>query len=90
MHWLPRLFRKEQSEKQLNDELRFDMERQVSSDIAAGMTPAEARRHAQLERKWHRRVMCAVLCELYPSFSWSDKSVFVLPLRGPHFSTYEP
>ena len=49
MHWLTRLFRKEQSEKQLNDELRFHLERQVSDYIAAGMTAAEARRHAQLD-----------------------------------------
>jgi hypothetical protein len=48
MHWLPRLFRKEQSEKQLDAELRFHVERQISDYIAAGMPPEEARRRAQL------------------------------------------
>jgi putative ABC transport system permease protein len=49
MHWQTRLFRKEQTEKQLDAELRFHMERQVADYIAAGMTPAEARRRAQLD-----------------------------------------
>ena len=49
MHWLSRIFRKDQSEKQLDDELRFHVERQISDYVAAGMTPAEARRRAQLD-----------------------------------------
>jgi predicted permease len=48
MHWLRRLFRKEQSEKQLDAELRFHLERQISDYIAAGMAPEEARRCARL------------------------------------------
>ena len=48
MHWLQRLFRKEQSEKQLDSELRFHVERQISDYIASGMAPEEARRRAQL------------------------------------------
>jgi putative ABC transport system permease protein len=48
MHWLSRLFRKEQSEKQLDSELRFHVERQISDYTAAGIAPEEARRRAQL------------------------------------------
>jgi putative ABC transport system permease protein len=49
MYWLRRLFRKEQAEKQLDAELRFHLERQIADYVAAGMTPAEAHRHACLE-----------------------------------------
>ena len=49
MHWLRRLFRKEQSEKQLDAELRFHIERQIADNIAKGMAPEEARRRAQLD-----------------------------------------
>ena len=49
MHWLRRLFRKQQSEKQLDVELRFHIERQISDNIAKGMAPQEARRRAQLD-----------------------------------------
>jgi predicted permease len=49
MHWLHRLLKKGQSEKQLDDELRFHMERQISDYSASGMTPGEARRRAQLD-----------------------------------------
>src|SRR5271163_2771604 len=49
MHWLRRLLNKEQSEKQLDAELRFHIERQISDYVAAGMTPQEARRRAQLD-----------------------------------------
>jgi len=49
VHWLRRLFRKEQSEKQLDAELRDHLERQISDYIAAGMSPEEARRRAHLD-----------------------------------------
>ena len=49
MHWLRRIFNKEQTEKHLDAELRFHLERQISDYIAAGMTPKEARRRAQLD-----------------------------------------
>jgi predicted permease len=49
MHWLRRLFRKEQSEKQLDAELRFHMERQVSDYIGSGMSSEEAKRRARLD-----------------------------------------
>ena len=38
MHWFRRLFQKEKSEKQLDAELRFHLERQISDYIAAGMS----------------------------------------------------
>ena len=49
MHWPLRLFRKEQSEKHLDDELRFHLERQISDYIAAGTPAEEARRRATLD-----------------------------------------
>lgn len=49
MHWLRRFFRKEQSEKQLDRELRFHLERQIADYVAAGMSLEEARRRARLE-----------------------------------------
>jgi len=49
MHWLTRLFRKEQAEKHLDVELRFHLEKQISDYIASGMSPKEARRRATLD-----------------------------------------
>ena len=48
MHWLTRLFRKERSERQLDAELRFHLEKEIADNIASGMTPEEARRMARL------------------------------------------
>jgi putative ABC transport system permease protein len=49
MRSLNRLFHKSKSEDHLNKELRFHIEQQIAANIAAGMSPAEARRRAQLE-----------------------------------------
>ena len=49
MHWLSRLFRKNQAEKELDSELRFHVERRVADFIAGGMSSEEARRRARLE-----------------------------------------
>jgi predicted permease len=49
MHWVHRLFRKQQAEKQLDVELRFHLERQISDYIAAGMSLEESRRRAHLD-----------------------------------------
>jgi putative ABC transport system permease protein len=49
MHWLHRLFLKDQTEKHLDAELRDHLERQISDYITAGMTPGEARRRAHLD-----------------------------------------
>jgi len=48
MHWLRRLFEKGESERQLDAELQFHLERQIADYIATGMTPEEARRRAKL------------------------------------------
>jgi predicted permease len=48
MHWLTRLFRKERSEQQLDAELRFHLEKQISDYVASGLMPEEARRRANL------------------------------------------
>jgi len=49
VHWLHRLFHKQQAEKQLDAELRDHLDRQISDYIAAGITPEEARRRAHLD-----------------------------------------
>jgi predicted permease len=46
MRWLTRLFRRGKLETQLDSELRFHVEQQTADNIAAGMSPAEARRRA--------------------------------------------
>jgi len=49
-NWLRRrwevLFRKEDAERELDEELRFHLEREIETHLAAGMPPAEARRRA--------------------------------------------
>ena len=49
MNWLTRLFRKEQTEKHLDAELRDHLDRQIADYIASGMPLEEARRSAKLE-----------------------------------------
>jgi predicted permease len=48
MHWLTRLFQTEKSEQQLDAELHFHLEKQISEYVAAGLDPQEARRRANL------------------------------------------
>ncbi|MCH6553617.1 MAG: ABC transporter permease [Acidobacteria bacterium] len=48
-HALRSLFRKQQMEQELDEELRFHLERQTAENIKAGMSPAEAHRAARLE-----------------------------------------
>jgi len=48
MPWLGHLFQKEKTEKQLDAELRFHLERQIAESVAAGISPEEARRSATL------------------------------------------
>jgi putative ABC transport system permease protein len=49
MRWLRRLFRKSRMESELDRELRFHLEQQISDNLAAGMSPVEARRHALIK-----------------------------------------
>jgi predicted permease len=44
--WLRNLFQRNQSEAELDEELRFHLERQVHEDVAHGMDPVEARQRA--------------------------------------------
>src|SRR5260370_42299421 len=46
--WLGRLFRKRQTEKLLDAEVRFHLEQRVRGFIASGMSHEEARRRANL------------------------------------------
>ena len=43
------LFRSTRVERELDDELRFHLEEQIARDVAAGMSPADARAAAQRE-----------------------------------------
>jgi putative ABC transport system permease protein len=49
LNWLTRLFRKEQTEKHLDAELRDHLDRQIADYVAEGISPEEARRRAKLE-----------------------------------------
>jgi putative ABC transport system permease protein len=49
MSWWKSLFRKRALDAQLDSELRFHIEKLANDNIAAGMTPEEARRQAVLE-----------------------------------------
>src|SRR5580704_11558413 len=49
MNWLDRLFHKSRSESELDKELRFHLEQQIAGYLAAGISPEEARRRANLE-----------------------------------------
>jgi putative ABC transport system permease protein len=49
MRRIRRLFRRSRAEKELDQELRFHLERQMADNLAAGMSPEDARRNAMLE-----------------------------------------
>jgi predicted permease len=49
MHWLRCVFHKSRAETELDRELRFHLEQGISDNLAAGMTPAEARRDALIK-----------------------------------------
>src|SRR6266576_1252841 len=49
MNWLRRLLHKSRSESHLDKELRFHLGQQIADNIAAGLSPEEARRRAQQE-----------------------------------------
>ncbi len=49
MSWLSHLLHKSRSENHLDKELRFHMDQQIADNVAAGMSPEEARRRATLE-----------------------------------------
>ncbi len=49
MRWLRFLFQEFKAEKELDSELRFHLDELIEANIAAGMSPAEARRQAILD-----------------------------------------
>ena len=49
LHWLRRVFHKSRAETDLDRELRFHLEQLISDNLAAGMTPEEARRDAAIK-----------------------------------------
>ena len=56
MPWWKSLFPKRASDAQMNTELRFHIEELTEENIAAGMSPQEARRRAVLEFGGHEQV----------------------------------
>src|SRR5271170_6156899 len=48
-NWLHSLFQRNTVEQELGSELRFHIERQIQENVAAGMTPQEARHAAVRE-----------------------------------------
>ncbi len=48
-HWVRSLFLKKAVEKELSDEVRFHLERQIEENVASGMPREEARRVNFLE-----------------------------------------
>jgi putative ABC transport system permease protein len=49
MRRIRRLFHRSHTEKELDHELRFNLDRQIDGYVAAGLSPVEARRRANLE-----------------------------------------
>ncbi|HEY6307959.1 MAG TPA: ABC transporter permease [Candidatus Angelobacter sp.] len=49
MYWFRRLFRKQQTERQLDSELRFHLEQRAAELADAGVAPEDARRCARIE-----------------------------------------
>src|SRR6266403_1228012 len=86
MSWWKSLFRKEALDTQLDSELRFHIEKLANDNVAAGMTPEEARRQAALEfggreqikeevRDVYRiRLLDATLANLKSAFRFIRKS----------------
>jgi len=56
MTWWRSFFSKRASDEQMNSELRFHIEELTEENIAAGMTPEEARRRAILEFGGHEQI----------------------------------
>ena len=56
MSWWKSLFPNGASEAQMNSELRFHIDELTEANIAAGMTPEEARRRAILEFGGHEQL----------------------------------
>src|SRR5260370_7134206 len=83
MPWIRRLSQKSRAESDLDKELRFRLEQQIASYIAAGIPPEEARRRANLEFGSLERVKEEVrdtrwethLDNLFPDFRYSLRTL---------------
>ncbi len=65
--WLRSLFRRRAAEADLDDELRFHLERTIEENIASGLVPEEARRQALLDLGGPEQVKesCREACGTY-------------------------
>lgn len=49
------LFRKQQMDREMNDEMRFHLEMQIKDNLEAGMSPEQARpRRGEASEDWNR------------------------------------
>src|SRR5258708_19468222 len=90
MNWWKSLFGKGALDAQLDKELRFHIEKLTNDNIAAGMTPEEARRHSVLEFGGREQVKEEVR-EVYrirflDATVANIKSAFHFILKSPTFS----
>jgi putative ABC transport system permease protein len=90
MPWWKSLLPKRASDAQMNSELRFHIEELTEANIAAGMTPEEARRRAMLEFGGHEQLK-EELRDVYripilESTASNLKSAFRFIRKSPTFS----
>jgi putative ABC transport system permease protein len=90
MSWWKSLFPKRASDAQMNSELRFHIDELTEENIAAGMSPEEARRRAVLEFGGHEQVKEELRdvyrIRLLDATTANLKSAFRFLLKSPTFS----
>jgi predicted permease len=90
MSWWKSLFSKRASDEQMNSELRFHIEELTDENIAAGMTPVEARRRAVLEfggqEKFKEEVRDVYRIRILDATVANLKSAFRFIRKSPTFS----
>jgi putative ABC transport system permease protein len=90
MSWWKSLFPKRASDAQMNSELRFHLDELTDENIAAGMTPDEARRRARLDfggqEKFKEEVRDVYRIRLLDASVANLKSAFRFVRKSPTFS----
>src|SRR5207249_11562666 len=91
MEWWKSLFRKRALDAQLDSELRFHIEELTEANVAAGLTPEEARRRAVLEFGGREQVKEELRdvhrVSIIESTLANLKSAFRFIRKSPSFST---
>src|SRR6202021_4260342 len=90
MSWWKSIFAKRASDAQMNSELRFHIDELTDENIAAGMTPEEARRRAVLEfggqEKFKEEVRDVYRIHFLDATIANLKSAFRFIRKSPTFS----